>query len=650
MRAIWPRATWTLGTCRCISSVSQPRLHPTRGGRTPAPGATCAPGWSMPRVLYTTIPGDSDSADATARETRDRQWKQALAHLRDVFDRQTLQEQDPGAHDHDLSHDALPPGLDWDAVQHVAGMELIDDHVLRQKEVQSYDAAAAAWDDLRYDSRTPGGPSLAWPANTGPDLVPHSLPPQSLWAPDNLRMTAMRRRHTWKKMALQELSTGLLIHSLLAQPNIARFSKALGDPDIAVSHQVLDVVSMTGSQAQEARQEIVQCLEAVHATDVKSSSEDVAKARIATGQPAIPSYTQDPDGDFYTVCQQMNRSIKQLLDQVPKGNDRAEALAVAKICHNLLASSAPPDLQTFNILLVGFKRVRRPKMVDICIRAFLNQKIRPNEITCREIMGHYAQQCRPNDFSHFVAKMRGVGGALMLANPTITLNEASHNRLVRISEDKVYQKVHPTPMVFGSLIGGVLKFAGFDRALDIYYEMKADGWGLDVPGLTRLLGDCVRRGDWEGGTYVWEEISSINNNNASVKDLTRAYYHMLSLCSICGKTVAFNQILNEVAQRGLDRKSIIAAATKQTRKLQSKSEYLAPAWAADNVLIAVSGYLDDAKTSTDVANALQDVDIDDAAHVDDVATQEQIKQKSPEDLWASWVEAEFGERPKDPEL
>ncbi|KAH9865369.1 hypothetical protein J1614_008952 [Plenodomus biglobosus] len=647
MRAIWLRARWTLGSCRCISCISRPTRHPARGTSTSL-RLTRARGCSTPPALYTTISAPGETTDAAARQAKNRRCEQALAPLSDAFDSQAARERALYAEQDAISHDELPGGLDWDTIQHVAGMDLIDDHVLRRKEVQSHDAATSAWDDLRYDSRTPGAPPLEWPANTGPELVRHNLPPQSLWAPDAMRMTAMRRRHTWKKMALQELSTGLLIHSLLGQANIARFSKALLHSDIVISQHLADIASMTEAQVREARRAILQHLEAIHSTDVKSSSEEIARVTTPIGQPAIPRYTQDPDGDFHAICQQMNRSIKQLLEQVPKGNDRAEAIAVTKICHNLLVSTAPPDLQTFNILMLGFKRMRRPRMVDSCIAAFHTQKIRPNEMTCREIMDHYAYERRPDDFSRFVAKMRGVGDALTLANPIITINQASHDRLARISENKVYQKIHPTPMVFGSLIGGVLKFAGFDRALDIYYEMKADGWGLDVQGLIRLLGDCVRRGDWEGGIYVWEEINSIKND-ASMKDLTRAYYHMLSLCSITGNTVAFNQILNEIAQRGLDRKGIIAAATKQTRRMQKKSEYLAPAWAADNVLIAVSDYLNDAKARADDEGTLQDTDLD-GTQAGQSSAQGQHGQKGPKDLWASWVEAEFGEKPKEPEL
>jgi hypothetical protein len=551
-----------------------------------------------------------------------------------------------------LSFADLPRDFDWEAMQRVVGMELDDDKVLQAQETKSQirDYAEMDWEDLSFDSRYPGEQSLEWPANTGPDIVRYNLPPQSLWAPDALRLAAMRRRHTWKKLALQNLSCGLLIHELLRRGNIARFSSTASDELAKLAPQIQEVIAMTEDEGQQARLDILEAIENLHRTPVNSSVEDIDHARIRVDHPAIPSYHQDADGDFYAITRQLNEGLKRLLEDKHKGDDLKRALGLAKICHNLLISSASPDLQTINLLLAGFRRWQCPGLVDSVIAAFYVHKIRPNEITCREILGHYAFGSRPDDFSRFVAKMRGVGDALMLANPNITVNEASQDRLVRVNPEKLYQKVYPTPIVFGALLSGVMKFAGFDRALDIYYEMKADGWGLDVPGLTKLLGGCVRRADWDGGLYVWEEINSIKMN-AKYRDMARAYSHMLSLCSITGNTVAFNQVLTDLSRGGFDRKAIIDGAEKTTRWAKKKKEHLAPAWVADNVLIAVADYMNVARSSDQVSMA-DVVDGDDelfkqcspdSAH--DVVSNEVDKKE----MWASWVEHEFGERPRVPE-
>jgi hypothetical protein len=348
----------------------------------------------------------------------------------------------------------------------------------------------------------------------------------------------------------------------------------------------------------------------------------------------------------------MNQGISRLLRRVGPKDEQEKVFAVAKVCHNLLVSTAAPDLQTYNILLSGFRSWGHTKLVDDVIAAFYSAKIRPNEILCRHVLGHYVSKGRSASFSRFVARMRGVDDALMLATPSVTITEECNDRLVRVEDDKVYQKVHPTPMVFTALIKGVLEFAGFDRALDIYYEMKADGWGLDMPGLLALLRDCIRRVDWEGGTYVWEEINSIKTK-AKPKYVAKAYQNMLGLCSVTGNTVAFNKVLNEVVKRGFDQQLILKAAFTATQMAQHMGDNTAPAWVADNLMIAVSSYLNDAKSSkAELDDAVMDDDtftqhLPLARNTEPVTSDESVDQK---EAWSSWVEHELGEKPKDPEL
>lgn len=671
MRALWSRAAQVPGTCRCTWCVSNATTVAKSRGFGGVRGSWVF-GTPTSTFFYTTIFAAGLTIDAKAKSDRNKQWEEAFAQLQDALDRppgKVRTEDQANEPQHFREGNGSPPiddlvnEYEWDIAQRVAKMEVQDDVAGQIREAPQLDDAADDWNVLRFDSRMPGTQALAWPANTGRPLVPHNLPPQSLWAPDALRWTALRRRQTRKKLAIQELATGLLIHRLIRHIDLARFMKSAQNLLKNLSPFVRDTAALRDDQAETAHTEFLLDIERLQVTDMTTSAEDIAKQRVNVGHRRIPSYIQDVDGDFYTISKQMNDGIAQLLRQCGGANDREMAIAVAKICHNLLVSSAAPDLQTFNILLSGFTQWRRPKLVDDVIAAFYACKIRPNELLCKQILDYYAAQSRPDDFSRFVARMRGVGDALSLANPTISINEASEGRLTRVDENKVYQKVHPTPMVFAALIDGVMKFAGFDRALDIYYEMKADGWGLAVPGLTRLLGDCIQRADWEGGTYIWGEINSIKTT-AKPSYVAKAYHHMLSLCSVTGNTVAFNQVLNEVAKRGFDQKAIIKAATQTTVWAQHKRDTLAPPWAADNLMIAVSGYLNDTNVPSENSSGslLDNVGYDNGSFTQaqdaprqepraDSNTRLSTKEDSldAKEAWSSWLEHEFGVKPKDPE-
>ncbi|KAJ4335890.1 hypothetical protein N0V95_008764 [Ascochyta clinopodiicola] len=668
MLALWSRATQTQtpGSCRCVSCVSRASRAVYKGARRHAPSSRPSPAGAgaRPSVLAAGI-----AIDARPRQSG-RLWEQAIESLKDALERplaRPLKRRGHANTEHEsIAHvplEELEPGLDWARFSQLAGMDLADDQRLSHRmHSRAYDDPQGAWDELRWDSRFPGMPQLQWPANTGHRVKPYNLPPQSLWAPDVVRLAAMRKRHTWKKLTMQELCTAALIHSLLRRVVVP------WQPRTGLSPQIERVARFDAAQAQSARKEILANIVRLHLVPVDAVVDQDLQAHIYPDQPAVPRYHQDPDGDFYHVTQRLNTGLKHLLHHESRDRkaDKEAASALAKICHNLYVSSAPPDVQTFNILIAGFKRWRRPDMVDDTILAFHASKIRPNEITLRYILGHYISEGRPDGFSRFVTWMRGVGDSLMLADPDITINDASQGRLIRVNENKVYQKVHPTPMVFGALIGGVMKFGGFDRALDVYYEMKADGWGLDMAGLTRLLGDCIRRADWQGGVYVWDEINSIKHM-AMPKDMAKAYEFMLSLCSVTGNTSAFNQVLKEVANKGFDPKHIISGALRTTRWAQAKKSNLAPAWAADNLLIAVSSLVKDLKETGPGATPEFSIDdlmygqpmtggdgdmlVDNLSDWDDSIPTEVLEQRPTElkETWASWVEAEFGERPNDPE-
>jgi hypothetical protein len=668
MLALWSRVAQSPGTCRCISCVSNVRLVVRRRGlrglwalRTPTS-----------TFWYTAVFAAGLSIDAKAKADRNKQWEEAFAQLRDAMHHQPEPNNTPGrtaSGPASATHNASVSGslleeADWQDALNVAGMELGDDTAMLEHHISHLRTSPHIWDDLRFDSRLPGAQVLDWPANTGAPLNPYHLPPQSLWAPDVLRWSALRQRQSRKKLALQELSTGFLIFKLIRDVGFKDSHKVNASLN-QLAPAIRQIMTSTDTSAETARTAFMMDMERLHMAHVSNSPEHFDSARLNVESSWIPHYYQDPDGDYYDICKQMNNGITQLLNASVKGNRGEKPLLVAKICHNLLISTAAPDLHTFNILIAGFSLWRRTLLVDNVIAAFYASKVRPNELLCTQILHHYTNTARPDHFARFVSMMRGVDGdALTLANPLVNINEASQGRLVRLSPDKVLQKVHPTPMVYAALISGVLKFAGFDRALDVYYEMKADGWGLAVPGLTKLLFDCIRRADWEGGTYVWEEINSIKTK-VKPSYVARAYHHMLSLCSVTGNTVAFNQVLNEVAKRGFDQKSIINAAMETTRWAQRPAPH-APAWAADNVMIAVSGYMNESGTVASEVNGVShgDPEFSDSSfgqptHDDDAVAPTGNMNTTPskdfdstntEEAWSSWIEHELGQKPKDPKL
>ncbi|KAF2686549.1 hypothetical protein K458DRAFT_476411 [Lentithecium fluviatile CBS 122367] len=673
MLARWSRAVRTPGTCRCMSCLSNGSAVATRGGAIGLRGSW-ALGTPTSTFVYTAVFAAGLAFDAKAKRNRNGQWDAAFAHLREELGQSHIQEQgnrtksaatENAECEENVSfgegnfipiEELFKNGVDWDRVYRVSGMELddgvLDDGVVLPKRQHDIHLdlghlSESLWHLLPYDSRLPSAPVLEWSANTGRDMIRHHLPPQSLWAPEHMRWTAIRKRQHWKKLAIQELSVGMLIYTLLGRTNATRLN---ADSLTSLSPLIDKAAQHDDGQRQNLRQNILESLENLYTLPAEASSEQVARAKSPATNLAVPQYHQDSDGDFISICKQMNIAIKNIITQ-DYFDDCETALATSKICHNLLVSTAAPDLQTFNMLLIGFGRWKQTDLVDAVIAALDACKIRPNEITCSAVLNHYIQNDRPDRFSKFVAKMRGVGNALMMARSDIVINEKGQDRLVRVNEKKIYQKVYPTPMVFNTLMLGVLRFAGFERAMEVYYDMKDDGWGMDVLGLGHFLEDCIRRADWNGGLYVWEEINGIKSR-VKPAHMAKAYAQMLSLCSVTGKTVAFNSVLNDLVRRGFDRKRILQSALGTTQLSQERIDTVAPAWTADNVLIAVSDYLqgsknagqDERPSTPDTPEEAIGTAFDYRLAPDHEASgPKQIPVKDADEAWAVWMQHELGE-------
>ena len=657
MHALWSRAARTPGTRTCLQCASNPNGLARRAGAVSVKG-----------------PGQ-ESAEPDERPAR-------AYHDLDVDD-ETL-----GDRTHARLRQLFPDGIPWARIHDIVSMPLAENPPAQRSEDSLGDAALVRlqsyspvtdplWNLLQHDSRFPGTQTLDWHVNTGPALIRHHLPPQSLWSYDHVRETALKKRQTWKKLAIQELSIGTLILSLIG---FAR-SQLRPDSDLAhLSPSIWRIARLPKKDLQQLRKEMLAHIKYIQALSTDPSEADMLEAKSLTSLFALtkPNYFQDEDGDFYHIARKMNLAIRRHL-KVTKDEWKLSAVALnlANTAHNLLVSSAAPDVQTFNLLISALKRYNLPVMADQVIDALDACKIRPNELTCAVILDHYVRTRRPQHFSRFVAKMRGLGGTLMLATPDININEAGEARLIRIHESKVFQKVHPTSLVFNTLMMGVLRFAGIDRALEIYFEMKADGWGLTVTALSQFLLDCIHQSDWQSGLWIWQEICSIKATTKS-QHMAKAYTNMLCLCAVTSNTTVFNHVLKEVVDAGQDRQMILkkamslAESVRGVAKAQERGKGYAysspPAWTSDNVMIAVSGPKDDTISSTErVASVAADLpsawdpgmnndtesdmelvsDFTTGKPLQPEATSRTQSESSPPEhsdvVWSAWLQHELGE-------
>ncbi|KAK0270301.1 hypothetical protein LTS00_016992 [Friedmanniomyces endolithicus] len=539
MHTLWTRVAQTRGTCACPQCV-----HSVHGlGRRATASAT----QRIPKYLtsstlfYSGVFAAAATWDAGAKKQRREQWDRAIADVKHELGR---------ARDNVArgSHNARPED---DAHTAPATTPLTPD----------------AFDDIAPQK----GRSL-WPTNTGPELMVHRLPPESIYATGDPQIT-------FRATEVESEEAGDL-------PVEYRDKMFLPIPELKVSlygkMEDLDRITETDADL----------------TGWRRSPEDVP----------LSSYHQDDNGMFHDTARQLNSCLQDLFRK--QGHQTATVPALlAKIAYNLSISSAPPNIETYNTLILGLSEVKKYQLVDRVIGSMRRTHMRPNEVTNAAVLNHFTTTNNAADFVTRVELMRGKYCGLALARPDIHINEAGVARLRRVEregkEDKVIQLPYPTPNVFGALIRGVLRFSGFDTALSICKGMGHEGWGLCLSGLTPLLEHCADYGDWTSGLAIWGQIQALRlrslqrhaeRRGESEKVPMTAFAAMVRLCSKAGQKDVFEEIWAHAlrAHEG--------SARKLVELVKVQNEAAARAWAER----PAAGLIGDEQGNKPVGNAVDD--------------------------------------------
>ncbi|KAJ9648089.1 hypothetical protein H2199_001866 [Coniosporium tulheliwenetii] len=432
-------------------------------------------------------------------------------------------------------------------------------------------AAAAGVGDSAWAmdvvTRTQNGEGCTGPqASFGPELDPDNLPPQSLWASDKIRRKALDRRWTPKKMRMSDASVVSLVSRFMLAAELHSQSPAALE---SLPEAIRPFACLKKEELKSAIEEALVIIE-----DIRGSYFWHEGDNLSTLVP-YPYYQHDPHGTFRAIGRSRDDSIYSLFEEhFASPQELPLPSLLASVSHNLLTSTAAPDCRTYNILLTGLSRLKADSLFDNAVESLYVTKVRPNETTCATILTNYTRRGLSDKFFDFVGRMRGThSGGLMLARPDIDIDEVNETRL-RIHPrrpEKIIQKVHPTPKVFSALVGGLLKFEGFERALQTCANMKGDGWGLDEKGWTHFLRDCVGRKNWSAGLGIWDVMQTLGARGRKSLD-QRSYATMLALCAVCGEQDVFKNVFGDAIAAGWRQKELLATASGIRRGIEEEVE------------------------------------------------------------------------------
>ncbi|KAI7223230.1 hypothetical protein KC333_g615 [Hortaea werneckii] len=535
MQTVWSRIAQTRGTCCCPQCLHSGTAGVSR--RATGSATRRAPKFLTSSTLwYSGIFAAAATFDAGVKQQRREQWDKAIAEVKQELGQRT-ERVTQGAKGTEV--DAVSPSGKRDALDALA--EVADVF----SEVEPYRRRAM------------------WPANTGPPLQVHRLPPESIYATDVRREQASLRRWTPKKLEAVMLSIDALQLKIFHQLALQSGSDWRTEASAAIPVNYRDQMFMSAEELLAAFDSKSKDL-----ARLKRSDPELNDWQRAEQDVPLSSYSQDDQGLFHGTTRELNKSLQALFKQHAASTLTTPAL-LAKVAYNLAISAAPPNVHTYNTLLLGFSKAQQPTLVGSTIHSLRRTSMRPNEVTNSAILNHYTAQDDAEGFIKWIKLMRGKNGGLALARPDIRINEAGADRLIRDEErgrpDRVIQLPYPTPNVFSAIIRGMLKFSGFDTALGICERMGQEGWGLCMSGLTPLLKDCARHGDWESGLAVWDQIQALKKRSTRRQGKTwvsevvglDAYAAMLRLCSRTGQRDEFECVWQQACRAHQGRAGVL---------------------------------------------------------------------------------------------
>ena len=254
-------------------------------------------------------------------------------------------------------------------------------------------------------------------------------------------------------------------------------------------------------------------------------------------RPQVPNYDDTAVEDCAQTTH-MNLSLQELLGLMKQGSNLSDLMS--KICYNLLTARTPPNIHTYNMLLVRFSVLDKSDLVRSVLTSMRESHIRPNEITHAALLRHFTATGNRSGFRQYWRRMEGHNGGLALANPKQSIHPVVEDRYLVFGRNshKATERARMNGQVYESLIIGAIQFLSGQTAMHYYRKMISEGWSPSLGIALAILQDCCHRLDWTVGTAVLEQLEKTAE---SMNTLT--YEWMLRLCQCCAQHEFFDQIM-----------------------------------------------------------------------------------------------------------
>lgn len=269
---------------------------------------------------------------------------------------------------------------------------------------------------------------------------------------------------------------------------------------------------------------------------------------LQRGDISMPAYKLEAEVGqerFY-----LHDALENLLKNTSPGQDNLN-LILAKICYNLLISSASPNIFTYNFLIEKLTELMLHDHAQVIVDSFLyDTMFKPTSRTIQVILNHYAAKNDLEGYRSIIRRMRAVDGSMRIArrhenqlldNPRVLSWAEKHAQRLTLRGGWLERKVPRDESIFDALIGTSLQMTTARQS--VMYIRAALRQDKKIKIRPELLCEAVRRCvaqlDHSAGASLLHSILETWAENIEVPDripLTKttrwAIRELMYLCGI----------------------------------------------------------------------------------------------------------------------
>lgn len=261
------------------------------------------------------------------------------------------------------------------------------------------------------------------------------------------------------------------------------------------------------------------------------------------GESRWPQYKYDDIEVVESQRKELHQTLWALCFAASNGQANLN-VTITKMCYNLLVSTAPPSITTYNILLDEFMKMRQFNLAQIIVDSFLNDsRLKPNKRTMRLFLDYHRARSDPKGFYNILQRMRGTEGDMRICRRHVfdlgnyhVEGWATNNKVIHRSGWMQQKAIRSRP-IYNSLILGSLEFGKVRAAIRYARAAIREGHEVSAETLCAVIKAVVGKLDAYAGSSLLKALIS-QWNDPSMATITvdsgKLRSHIYKLLFLCG--------------------------------------------------------------------------------------------------------------------